>query len=207
MAVWRAAQRVSLGRITIFEGTVPQMTEQQKTSSVSRQEFRETVGLIAVVASLMFVGLQVRQSNLQARAAAYQAIGIATSQYHANVDERTIRLFTEANYPKALERWTLADWDRYSRSQLSGLRMVETLLLQVEQGVLDPDALDQLGYTLKVNEALVTPGFECIWSELKRSVGPSLKDLIEKTLQADRFHCSVDLKALRDRVVLEGASR
>ena len=130
------------------------MTEYRKWA-VSSKDVREVIGLLAVVASLVFVGLQIRQSNIQARGAAYQAIGIATSQYHANVDDRTIRLFTEANYPIAFELWTLADWDRYYRSQLAGLRMVETLLLQVEQGVLDANALDQLGYTLKVNEALV----------------------------------------------------
>src|SRR5256885_2092303 len=178
------------------------MTEQRIWAFARNKEFREVLGLFAVVASLVFVGLQIRQSNIQARAAAYQAIGIATSQYHANVDDRTIRLFTEANYPKALERWTLADWDRYYRSQLSGLRMVETLLLQVEQGVLDANALEQLGYTLKMNEALVTPGFECIWPDIKRSIGASLRDLIDKTLQANRFKCSINLPALRDRTIL-----
>jgi hypothetical protein len=80
--------------------------------------------------------------------------------------------------------------------------MVETLLLQVEQGVLDANALDQLGYTLKVNEALVTPGFQCIWPEIKRSIGSSLRDLIEKTLQANRFKCGIDVRSLRDRTIL-----
>jgi hypothetical protein len=50
----------------------------------------QTLDDLHVVASLVFVGLQIRQSNVQARAAAYQAIGIATSQYHANVDDHTI---------------------------------------------------------------------------------------------------------------------
>ena len=81
--------------------------------------------------------------------------------------------------------------------------MVETLLLQVEQGVLDENALDQLGYTLKVNEALVTPGFECIWPDIKRSIGSSLRARIESALDAGRFACKVDLKALRDRSVLQ----
>ena len=174
---------------------------------VSSKDMREAAGLLAVVASLMFVGLQIRQSNIQARAAAYQAIGIATSQYHASVDDRTIRLFSEANYTKALERWSLADWDRYYRAQLSGLRMVETLLLQVEQGVLDAGALDQLGYTLKVNEALVTPGFECLWPDIKRSIGSSLRGLIETNLNAERFKCAINLKILRERTILEEVAR
>ncbi len=105
-----------------------------------RMDLLEAVGLVAIVASLIFLALEIRQSNVQARAAAYQAIGIATAQWHSNIDDRVNRLFTEANYPAALERWTLADWDRYRRVQLSGLRMVETLILQVEQGLLDVGA-------------------------------------------------------------------
>jgi hypothetical protein len=189
------------------ENTSKPQTERRAKRFLTRKELSEIVGLFAVVASLVFVGLQIRQSNIQARAAAYQAIGIATSQYHANVDDRTIRLFTEANYPKALERWALADWDRYYRAQLSGLRMVETLLLQVQQGVLDANALEQLGYTLKTNEALVTPGFECIWPDLKRSVGSSLAQLIDTTLQSSRFKCAIDLKSLRDRTILGGGAQ
>lgn len=183
------------------------MTFQGPRRLISSRALREVLGFVAVVASLIFVGLQVRQSNVQARAAAYQAIGIATSQYHANVDDRTIRLFTEANYAEALERWTLADWDRYYCSQLSGLRMVETLLLQVEQGVLDADALEQLGYTLKVNEALVTPGFECLWPEIKGSVGGSLRTLIDETLESGRFKCAVNIKDLRDSTILNSPAR
>ena len=39
----------------------------------------EAVGVVAIVASLIFLSLEIRQSNVQARAAAYQAIGIATA--------------------------------------------------------------------------------------------------------------------------------
>jgi hypothetical protein len=37
---------------------------------------------LGVIASLAFVGVQISISNTQARAAAYQAIGIATSEFH-----------------------------------------------------------------------------------------------------------------------------
>jgi hypothetical protein len=39
----------------------------------------EIVGVIAVVASLVFVGYEIRQNTVTARAAAYQAIGVATA--------------------------------------------------------------------------------------------------------------------------------
>ena len=45
----------------------------------------EAVGMVAIVASLIFLSLEIRQSNLQARAAAYQAIGIATAAAFDNL--------------------------------------------------------------------------------------------------------------------------
>jgi hypothetical protein len=48
--------------------------------------------------------MQIRQSNLQARAAAYQAIGIATSEFHRSFDARLNRLMTESSYPEAVQR-------------------------------------------------------------------------------------------------------
>ncbi len=40
----------------------------------------ELIGLIAVIAGLVFIGLEIRQNNRLAQAAAYQEIGSATAQ-------------------------------------------------------------------------------------------------------------------------------
>ena len=40
----------------------------------------ESIGLITVFAGLVFVGLEIRQNNQLAQAAAYQEIGFATAQ-------------------------------------------------------------------------------------------------------------------------------
>ena len=53
---------------------------------------RETLGMLGVIASMIFVGFEIRQSNVQARAAAYQAIGVATAEFHRITDERSIRI-------------------------------------------------------------------------------------------------------------------
>jgi hypothetical protein len=83
---------------------------------------RQSVAAAGVVASLAFVGLQIRQSNIQARAAAYQAIGIATSEFHRGFDARMNRLTTESDYPEAVKRWTLEDWERMERMFTADLR-------------------------------------------------------------------------------------
>lgn len=159
------------------------------------------LAVLGVIGSMAFVGWQVRESNRQARAAAYQAIGIATSEFHRSFDAHLNRLATESDYPEAVKRWSLADWEAFERITIADLRMLETVLLEVDQGQLPEDAVKRLGYNW--GPALASPAFACMWPELKRGVGESLRRYIEETSPPDkRFACEVDLKALRDATVL-----
>lgn len=163
------------------------------------------LAILGVIGSMAFVGWQVQESNRQARAAAYQAIGIATSEFHRSFDGHLNRLQTESDYPDAVKRWTLADWEALERMTIADLRMLETVLLQVEQGQLPGDAVKRLGYNW--GPALANPAFACMWPDLKPGVGESLRRYIEDTSPPDqRFACKVDLKALRDATVLRGAT-
>jgi hypothetical protein len=128
---------------------------------MSSRTIRQSIGAAGVIASLAFVGMQIRQSNIQARAAAYQTIGIATSEFHRSFDARLNRLVTESNYPEALKRWTLEDWERTERMFTADLRMLETILLQVDQGLLPSDATTRLGYNW--GPILKNPAMACIW--------------------------------------------
>ena len=164
---------------------------------------REMLAALGVIASMAFVGMQIRESNVQARAAAYQAIGIATSEFHRSFDARLRRLVTESVYPEAVKRWTLEDWESMQRATIADLRMLETILLQVEQGLLPPDAMARLGYDW--GPVLRYPDMACLWPELSPGVGESVRKLIEdSTPEAERFVCQVNLKALRDETILGG---
>ncbi len=163
--------------------------------------FGEFVGAIAVVATLLYLAIQVRNSTIQARASAYQTTGIALGQYFLNLDDRTLRLINEANYSEALLRWTLADWEKFRQSHIAALRMLEGIHLQ--EGLLGSDAMEQFGITVGSNEAVNTPGFRCIWPDLRSAVGPSLRILIDKALGSGQFDCPVDIRELRDQTILE----
>ncbi len=168
---------------------------------MSGKAIRETLGFLAVIASMVFVGLEIRASNTQARAAAYQAIGIATSEFHQAFDDRLNRLYSESLYDQSVERWTLADWDRYDRSITADFRMLETILLQIEQGLLLPDAMQRLGYNW--GPVLAIPAIACLWPSISQGVGESVRGLIEAgTPVGDRFDCQVDIEAIREQTVL-----
>jgi hypothetical protein len=162
---------------------------------------RETLAVVGVIGSMAFVGMQIRESNVQARAAAYAAIGIATSEFHRSFDARLNRLMTESDYPEVVQKWTLADWESVQRIYTADLRMLETILLQVDQGLLPADATARLGYNW--GSVLTSPSYACLWPELQTAVGLSVRKTIEdSTPKADRFVCQVDLKALRDETIL-----
>jgi hypothetical protein len=168
---------------------------------VSAKAVGEMLAAIGVIVSMLFVGMQLRLSNIQARAAAYQAIGIATSEFHRSFDARLNRLATESDYPEAVQRWSLADWESLQRIYSADLRMLETILLQVEQGLLPADATTRLGYNW--GPVLRSPGYACLWPELSTAVGPEVRRFIEdSTAPSERFACRVDLKALRDATIL-----
>ncbi len=168
---------------------------------LSGKALREILAAGGVIASMAFVGMQIRESNVQARAAAYQAIGIATSEFHRSFDARMNRLITESDYPEAVQRWTLADWETVHRINLADLRMLETILLQVEQGLLPSDAMVRLGYNW--GPVLSDPSFACLWPELRGGAGSSVRQFIEdSTPETGRVVCQVNLKALRDETIL-----
>jgi hypothetical protein len=174
-----------------------------RKSRISSQAIRETLAALGVIASLAFVGVQISISNTQARAAAYQAIGIATSEFHRSFDARLNRLSTESMYPQAIARWTLADWETYARMTRADLRMLETVQLQVEQGLLPDDAMSRLGYDWGKSLGSGYVGFVCLWPSLREQLGTAVRILIENsTPPAERGVCPIDLQELTDRTIL-----
>jgi hypothetical protein len=136
----------------------------------------EVLGLVAVAVSLVFVGLEVRQNTIASRAAAYQEHG-------SHLSDQWLAL---AQDPE-LTRVYLADESNWAalteteKAQLTSLwiaifRNYETLLLQVEEGLLDQDAMDRLGW----GEAF-EPGFQAqmLWPDIARSLNPHVRGHLE----------------------------
>ena len=154
---------------------------------MSRKLAVESLGLVAVVVSLVFVGLEIRQNNSLAQAAAYQAIGIATSDawFELGRDDEMARLY----YLAPVDSLEAVDWLRLYADWTGHVRLVETLLLQVEQDLLPPDAMQRLGYA-DFDGILSDPVFACLWPSIRTSVSSSLIDFIEGTRSQPQPDCS-----------------
>jgi len=145
---------------------------------VSMRTLGEFLAVIGVVLSLVFVGLELRQSTIASRAAAYQELGMATADIWFSLasNGELNEIFWQAvlnedgysNLPESDKRVFLSH-------QLGALRLYETVYLQVQQGLLEQSALESLGW--KGFEAgLRGRGF---WmSEIENFIDPSFAEYL-----------------------------
>ena len=136
----------------------------------------EILGAIAVVVTLIYVAIQIRQGTKVARASAYLEYGAHISnQFHAVAYDETLTRLLLAGEAE----WNqLSDVDkaRLVYMWIGAFRNYETILLQVEEGLLDEDALDRLGW----GEAF-TPNYQLkmLWPEVSRWLSPHVKLHVE----------------------------
>ncbi len=153
---------------------------------MSGKAIAEALAAIGVIASMSFVGLEIRQSNAQARAAAYQSIGVATSQL----------IDTWAHDPEMAEVWfkptaamDSADWRAYTLKSMAFARLGETIQLQIDQGILQEDAMKRLGY---VAWATIFEDAKngCVWPLIRPGVSESFRTWVEEARGPTEVDCT-----------------
>jgi hypothetical protein len=114
---------------------------------MGKRQIIELTGLISVVASLAFVGFEIRQNTSAVRSATNIAISNQVMELSRDVanDERLSRLIhlmlvenvrgEELNPEDYVSLWMYVN---------AGLRRIENIFLQVQDGILDPSAFDQI---------------------------------------------------------------
>lgn len=154
---------------------------------MSGKAVRETLATLGVIASLIFVGIEIRNSTTQARAAAYQALGIATAE----------AFDTWAHDPELAELWNAqpssldsADWRRWTLKLTAFARLGETVWLQTEQGLLPADAMDRLGYR-GWRSIFQDPLYGCAWPSIRGGVSDSFRGYVEQAGDPAGLDCSL----------------
>jgi hypothetical protein len=109
----------------------------------------ETLGLVAVVVSLAFVGMEIRQNTTAVRSATTQAVADQAM-------ELTLAMATDEHLPGLVANalgggLTQAELNPEDNMRLvlavtAGLRRQENLYQQVQAGVLDASALDNVSF-------------------------------------------------------------
>ena len=152
-------------------------------SSMSGKSVRETLGFLAVVAGLVFVGMEIRQNTIVARAAAYQEIGFQTMEgwRMRSLDRAWAELMVLASDPARWDEIDEAGWLQLRFRMMGSMRAWETLYLQVSEGLLRPDALNRLGYD--VSPSVYWPTFDRIWPEIRPLMGEEFAAYMEEEFE------------------------
>lgn len=110
----------------------------------------ELIGLLAVFAGLVFVGLEIRQNNQIAQAAAFQEIGFATAQnWHELSQDPEFNHIYLRHFSADADWWAdqdPQDVNRLITHWIGSLRQYETIYLQIDLGLLDEGAVNRLGW-------------------------------------------------------------
>jgi len=160
---------------------------------MSGKHIRDTIGFVGVTVSLVFVGLQIRQNNRLAQAAAYQAIGVATASAWDNQVHDPDFVAMQLKEPSEL---TPEDWMRWRNMFTVYARLGETILLQVQNEVLEPDAMEDLGFSgwAQIFDP-TAPNYEgpmaaCVWPRIRSAVSDSFRAYVERRRDLDAIDCS-----------------
>ena len=116
---------------------------------LSVRDISEIVAVVSVVLSLVFIGLEFRQNRIAVRAAAYQELGLATADilFNQSTDPDILTGYSAGN--QGIEQFQALSSNQAARNRQSmrgTLRVYETIYLQVELGLLEPEALDYMGW-------------------------------------------------------------
>ena len=152
---------------------------------MSGKEIRETVGLLAVVGSMVFVGLEIRQNTVAARAAAYQDMGSVISGLwlNAGLNPEVASVLMRFIEDGSGEFSQMED-DVLVMTAVGALRQFEATWRQVELGLLGPEALEMFGWNNQAPAWLAN--FRRLWPRIGPNMSPDFAEYMEGNLGITR---------------------
>lgn len=151
---------------------------------MSRKTLGETLAALGVVGSLLFVGLELRQNNELAQAAAYQAMGSELAELWRGVSLN--RDFAEIHRRFIMDPLTAADLaeisdtDRYRMvaSWVAALRSLEITWRQTQLGLLDEEAFNYFGND-SPGIAAAVGNLKLLWPDVRALMSPDFASFLQ----------------------------
>ena len=107
----------------------------------------EIIGFLSVVGSLAFVGVEIRQNTSAVRGATNQAISDQVGELMLTIatDDNLAKLVKRLYDGETQDQFEPVDDMRLFMTIMTGLRRIENIFLQIEDGILDERAFDRIG--------------------------------------------------------------
>jgi hypothetical protein len=142
----------------------------------------ELVGAVGVVASLLYLGKQIRQNTRSIRAATYQALAESSAasnfQFIANADlVRAVRAGFAASEPLSED-----DFARYQAYLRILFRRHDSIFINYREGALSEEAW--LGYWHALRENLRNPGAQKWWQRHSEGYTRSFREAVDREIKS-----------------------
>ena len=137
----------------------------------------EGLGIVSVIGSLIFVGLEISQNTAAVRGATQQEISYQVSEmYKIGAENDKIASIMSRSY-QGMTKEELSDTDylQFWLFSMMGYRRVENIYLQYKNGLLTEDAFSRIGmgiYRTKIVRE--------IWDERREDFEPDFADFFEE---------------------------
>tara|TARA_Y100001968_G_C19175252_1_gene627704 strand:- start:86 stop:538 length:453 start_codon:yes stop_codon:yes gene_type:complete len=145
---------------------------------MKKKDIIELLGIIAIIGSLIFVGVEIRQNSLAIRGSTHQSISEQVTTLYLKVagDKRLSKLVSDM-LPNDSLRNKLNATDQLSLDFiiLTGLRRIENIYLQKLDGILSEKAFERIGL-----EFYRTQYSREAWEKYKSGFESSFIDFFEK---------------------------
>ena len=147
---------------------------------MSGKAIRETLAALGVIASMVFVGMEIQQNNKLARGQARQALAEIHQEwlFAYSQDAEMYRLFRSRWVDEA--ELTEDESGRATVIMISYLRRLENVYFQHKEGLVDDSALN--AYGIGASLYFGSREFEGFWSERRATFDPGFADFFEGRL-------------------------
>lgn len=137
----------------------------------------EIGGLLSVVGSLIFVGIEISQNTAAVRGATQQEVSNQVSELYKlqAENEKIAYLISQTEHGIRKSDLTETDYARFWGYAMVGYRRVENIYLQYKNGFLSEDAFKRIGI-----EFYRRPLLRDIWEGTKDSFDPEFVEFFEK---------------------------
>ena len=142
--------------------------------------FAQIAGSIALILTLIFVGVQVRQHTVAARAATFQSSVEFWTRFYTDLMEAN----ANAAFAKGASGSTELNSAEFSRFYIvcrNALLGAENSLFQYREGLMDKDAFLGSNNFFREN-VLSTPGFLAMWKLTRSNYGLELRTFIDEQI-------------------------
>ena len=153
---------------------------------MKKKEIIEILGLVAIIGSLIFVGIEIRQNSLAVRGATHQSISeqVTKLYMHVATNERLSKLVSQmlpndTSDDNLRNKLNAADQLSLDFTILTGLRRIENIYLQQLDGILSNEAFERIGL-----EFYQTPFSRETWEKYKTGFDKNFIDFFEKLRDA-----------------------